>query len=91
MPPISAGVPRAAGQTGTVLIAVGALLSTPVLAQDDPTAVFVNVDVTPMNTEQVLENQTVIVEGDGITAIGPVDDVSVGIMDQDTYRLTKVW
>ena len=30
-----------------------------------------------MDTERVLENQTVIVEGDRITAIGPVDEVAV--------------
>ena len=38
---------------------------------------FVNVNVIPMDTERVLENQTVIVEGDHITAIGPADDVAV--------------
>lgn len=30
-----------------------------------------------MESEAVLENQTVIVEGDRITAIGPADEVTV--------------
>lgn len=30
-----------------------------------------------MDTERVLENQTVIAEGDRITAIGPVDEATV--------------
>ena len=38
---------------------------------------FVNVNVIPMDTERVLENHTVIVEGDRITAMGPVDEVAV--------------
>ena len=50
---------------------------TPGLAQEPETTAFVNVNVIPMDTERVLENQTVIVEGDRITAIGPVDEVMV--------------
>lgn len=50
---------------------------TPALAQSPQTAAFVNVTVIPMDTERVLENQTVIVEGDRITAIGPADEVTV--------------
>jgi hypothetical protein len=46
-------------------------------AQNAGTTAFVNVNVIPMDTERVLENQTVIVEGDRITAIGPVDEVAV--------------
>jgi hypothetical protein len=38
---------------------------------------FVNVNIIPMDTERVLENQTVIVKGDHITAIGPADAVAV--------------
>ncbi len=38
---------------------------------------FVNVTVIPMTGEGVLAHQTVVVEGDRIVAIGPVDDVSV--------------
>ena len=46
-------------------------------AQNAGTTAFVNVNVIPMDTERVLENQTVIVEGERITAIGPVDEVAV--------------
>ncbi len=49
----------------------------PALAQEPETTTFVNVNIIPMDTERVLENQTVIVEGDRITAIGPVDEVIV--------------
>lgn len=48
-----------------------------VLAQDPQTTAFVKVNVIPMETEEVLENQTVIVEGDRITAIGPADEVTI--------------
>jgi imidazolonepropionase-like amidohydrolase len=48
-----------------------------VLAQGPQTTAFVNVNIIPMETEQVLENQTVIVEGDRITAIGPAGKVTV--------------
>ncbi len=46
-------------------------------AQFVPFRAFVNVNVIPMDTERVLENQTVVVKGDRITAIGPVDEVTV--------------
>ena len=51
--------------------------SGPALAQGPQTTAFVNVNVIPMDTERVLENQTVIIEGDRITAIGPADEVTV--------------
>ena len=51
--------------------------SLPALAQTSQTTAFVNVNVIPMDTERVLENQTVIVEGDRITTIGPVAEVTV--------------
>ena len=38
---------------------------------------FVNVNVIPMDTERVLENQTLIVEGDRIVAVGPADEITV--------------
>ncbi len=38
---------------------------------------FVNVNVIPMDSERVLESHTVIVNGERITAIGPVDEVPV--------------
>ena len=45
--------------------------------QADTTTAFVNVNVIPMNTERVLENQTVIIEGDRITTIGPAAEVTI--------------
>lgn len=48
-----------------------------VLAQAPQTTAFVKVNVIPMETEAVLENQTVIVEGDRIATIGPADEVTV--------------
>ena len=50
---------------------------TSTLAQGPQTTAFVNVNVIPMDTERVLENQTVIVEGDRITAIGPAAELAV--------------
>ncbi|MEZ4663933.1 MAG: hypothetical protein R2911_40890 [Caldilineaceae bacterium] len=41
------------------------------LAQDAQTTAFVNVNVILMDSEAVLANQTVLVEGERITAIGP--------------------
>jgi hypothetical protein len=37
--------------------------------------VFVGVNVVPMDTERVLENQTVLVEGGRITAMGPAGKI----------------
>jgi len=41
------------------------------------TTVFTNVNVVPMTTDTVLKNQTVIVEGDRISAIYPTDKIEV--------------
>lgn len=38
---------------------------------------FANVNVIPMDVDRVLEKQTVIVDGDRIAAIGPVDEVKL--------------
>lgn len=43
----------------------------------DPVTAFVGVRVTPMDSEQVLENQTVLVSGDRIVAVGPSDETDV--------------
>ena len=48
-----------------------------VWAQESHTTAFVNVNVIPMTTEAVLENKTVLVEGDRITALGPAAEVTV--------------
>ncbi len=49
----------------------------PVQAQGLKTTAFVNVNVIPMDTERVLENQTVIVEEGLITAIGLTDEITI--------------
>jgi imidazolonepropionase-like amidohydrolase len=46
------------------------------LPQDSVTA-FINVSVVPMDRERVLAGQTVLVQGDRITAIGPAGTVTV--------------
>jgi imidazolonepropionase-like amidohydrolase len=62
-----------------VLIAVlltSAPAATPARAQDSVTA-FVNVAVIPMDRERVLTGQTVVIQGNRITDIGPVGRVRV--------------
>ena len=46
-------------------------------ATDEPVVAFVDVNVLPMDTERVLANQTVVVEGPTIVAMGPSDTVVV--------------
>lgn len=41
------------------------------------TTAFINVNVVPMDTERVVEQQTVVVRDGRIDAIGPVDDVPI--------------
>jgi imidazolonepropionase-like amidohydrolase len=38
---------------------------------------FVDVNVVPMDTRRVLRHQTVLIEGDRITALGPADEIEV--------------
>ncbi|MFC1714426.1 amidohydrolase family protein [Candidatus Poribacteria bacterium] len=54
------------------------------LAEDSPPVVrnstsiaFVNVNVVPMDSERILTGQTVIVRGDRISEIGPVDTIDI--------------
>ncbi|HWK88732.1 MAG TPA: amidohydrolase family protein, partial [Longimicrobium sp.] len=44
---------------------------------DAPVTAFVGVNVVPMDSEQVLENHTVVVRGDRIVEVGPVRSVRV--------------
>jgi imidazolonepropionase-like amidohydrolase len=48
-----------------------------VVAQENETIAFTNVNVIPMDSERVLEAQTVIVQGDRIVEIGTVDAVAI--------------
>ena len=43
----------------------------------DPITAFVNVSVVPMTSETVLANQTVLIKGDRIKAVGPLSDIKV--------------
>lgn len=56
---------------------INGIVSRQVIAQNSLTTAFVNVNVIPMDAELLLENHTVIVEGDRVTAIGPVDEVTI--------------
>ncbi|CAN5364181.1 amidohydrolase family protein [soil metagenome] len=47
------------------------------MAQESETTAFVNVNVIPMDSETVLENHTVIVEGGRITLVGPSDEIEI--------------
>jgi len=49
----------------------------PAAAQDAVATAFVNVSIIPMDTERVLPDHTVVVEGELIAAVGPVSDVVV--------------
>ncbi len=44
---------------------------------DEPVTAFVNVNLVPMTEEKVIENQTVLVQGKQIVAIGSAEKVSV--------------
>jgi hypothetical protein len=47
------------------------------MSQDLGIVAFTNVNVIPMDNERVLENQTVIIQGERIEIIGPVNEVIV--------------
>jgi hypothetical protein len=53
--------------------------SLPVLAQVEKTkaTAFINVNVLPMDTGNILRDYTVVVEGEEITTVGPSSDVEV--------------
>ncbi|HAV63199.1 MAG TPA: amidohydrolase [Verrucomicrobiales bacterium] len=57
---------------------LGCLFLPPTSATSQPaTIAFVEVNVLPMDSNRVLPNRTVLVQGDRITAVGPADDVRV--------------
>ena len=56
---------------------INGIVSRQGIAQKSSTTVIVNVNVIPMDTAVLLENHAVIVEGDRVTAIGPVDEVAL--------------
>ena len=61
---------------------LGLLLATsacaaPATPDEDDVVAFVNVTVIPMDSERMLEGQTVVVRGERIVALGPADEVEV--------------
>ena len=60
-----------------VLILLTFLPTSVTLAQNNGTVAFVNVNVIPMDSERVLDAQTVIVQGNRILEIGGVNEISV--------------
>lgn len=62
--------------TLALLIAFGALLSKPVFGQDARTTMFVNVNVIPMDNENILRDHVVVTRGDRIVAVGTNNSVT---------------
>ncbi|MCO4809993.1 MAG: amidohydrolase family protein [Gammaproteobacteria bacterium] len=60
--------------TRLIVLFVALLAASSVWAQ---TTAFVNVNVVPMSSETVIKQQTVVVSGGVITALGPVDEVPI--------------
>ncbi|HXV72132.1 MAG TPA: amidohydrolase family protein [Acidimicrobiia bacterium] len=58
-------------------VALAAVPSTSAAGADNEAVAFVAVDLIPMDSDRILENQTVLVTGDRITQIGPADEVVV--------------
>ena len=72
-------------QAGVFIFAL-LCLSSPAFA-DTPVGVtaFVNVNVLPMDSERVLSNQTVLVEGGKVAAMGPTVPVPAGATEIDGH------
>ena len=60
-----------------LLLVVAAQAITPVLAQDNQIIAFVNVNIIPMDSERILENHTLMVQGDRIIAIEPDGEADI--------------
>lgn len=63
-------------KTWTIVLLINLSFALPALAQDSVTA-FTDVSIIPMDREQVLTHQTVLVRGQQIDAIGPVGEVQI--------------
>jgi hypothetical protein len=66
-------------KVASMILLVSLMMQTPfgATAQENETVAFVNVNVIPMDSERVLEAQTVLVQGDRIVDIGAMDEVGV--------------
>ena len=60
-----------------LLLVLATQTLTPAWAQDEQIIVFVNVNIIPMDSELVLENHTLMVQGDRIIAIEPEGEVEI--------------
>lgn len=58
-------------------MAMATVPTMPALGAENEGVAFVGVDVIPMDSNRILENQTVLIVGDKITEIGSSDDVAV--------------
>lgn len=67
-----------------LLLIIGAAVFQPVLAQDDGRFAIVGVNVIPMDTDRVLENQIVVVENGVIQSIG---DTAATTLPDDTRQI----
>jgi hypothetical protein len=69
--------PQVCTSSPSLLTAVLEVARTPQPGTPAGVTAFVDVNVVPMDTERVLANQTVLVEGGRITALGPASQVKV--------------
>lgn len=70
---------RRFGGSGLVMAAAAGILAAapPAVGQATAPHAFVDVTVVPMDRDRVLENQTVLVDGERITRIGPAAEVEI--------------
>ena len=61
----------------TIILVQSSIVAASPAHQDGDVTVFTHVNVIPMDSERILEDQTVIVRGDRIAEIGPAEQVSV--------------
>ena len=77
LPRVSDGLRSALSLAACLAVASAAAAQSPTQAADPRVVAFANVAVIPMDAERVLRDQTVIVRGDRIVAVGPADSVAV--------------
>ncbi len=68
------------GVSAAALLLLAAIVTTPaaVRAQTQaPVTAFVHVSVIPMDRERILEDHTVLVQGDRITGLGPASSIAI--------------
>lgn len=72
---------RATSRWRAIAVAIGLLglhpAASPALGQEVGTHAFVDVTVVPMDRDHVLENHTVLVDGERITRVGPAAEIAI--------------